>query len=79
MPMQLSRSYHDTPHVMRTLLDSEFVPTNKFFRLLLCRRKMVRSDNSAGSVRGLLDQQTGRRYLIEDKVLRQWRPAQRRV
>jgi hypothetical protein len=42
-----------------------FVEREEFFRLLLSTRKLTRADEPAKSVRGLLDETTGARFLIE--------------
>jgi hypothetical protein len=46
-----------------------FVQRDEFCRLLLSCKKLVRSDEPAISVRGLLDVQSGERYLIEQEEL----------
>jgi hypothetical protein len=46
-----------------------FVHRDEFCRLLLSCKKLVRSDEPAVSVRGLLDVQSGERYLIEQEKL----------
>jgi hypothetical protein len=51
--------------------DATYVPAEEFRRLLVSSRKMVRSDESGGKIRGLLDVQTGMRFLIaRDELLR---------
>jgi hypothetical protein len=55
--------------MVRASGDSSLVQPNEFLRLLLGRRKLVRSDSMGGTVRGLLDVQTGKRYLIEEEAL----------
>jgi hypothetical protein len=49
--------------------DARFVETDEFLDLLVSWRKMDRSDDSIGKVRGLLDLQTGKRFLIEQEKL----------
>lgn len=46
-----------------------FVRREEFCELLLSTRKVVRSDEPGGSIRGLLDLETGKRYLIEQEAL----------
>jgi hypothetical protein len=50
---------------------SQYVPPEEFLRLLLSRRRLVRADGADGQVRGLLDPQTGTRFLIERGALAQ--------
>jgi hypothetical protein len=61
-------------HVERRTADARhnftFVEPHEFLKLLLSRREMTRSDECDGKVRGLLDVQTGRRFLIrQDKLV----------
>lgn len=56
------RSMHD-----RT--NSTFVQREEFCRLLLSTRRLVRSDEPDINVRGLLDTETGDRFLIEQEKL----------
>ena len=69
MSNQLSLPYHDTQRMMQASHDSRFVQPDEFLSLLLGRRKIVRSDSKDGTVRGLLDVQTGERYQIEEEAL----------
>jgi hypothetical protein len=69
MSNQLLLPYHDTQRMMQACHDSRFVPPDEFLSLLLGRRKLVRSDSKDWTVRGLLDVQTGERYLIEEEAL----------
>jgi hypothetical protein len=71
MPKQLSLPCHDTQRVVRACRDSRFVQSKEFLSLLLGRQKLVRSDSMGGTVRGLLDVQTGNRYLIAEEALLQ--------
>ena len=54
---------------MQGSADAQFVATDEFLNLLLSWRKMDRFDDSVGKVRGLLDLQTGKRFLIEQEKL----------
>ena len=70
MSNQLLLPYHDTQRMMQACRrDSRFVQPDEFLNLLLGRRKIVRSDSNDCKVRGLLDVQTGERYLIEEEML----------
>jgi hypothetical protein len=62
---------HETKRIVRASRDCRFVQRKEFLSLLLGRRKIVRSDSKDGTVHGLLDVQTGKRYLIEEEAL--WR------
>lgn len=46
-----------------------FVQAEEFCQLLLSSRQMVRSDERESNLRGLLDLETGRRYLIDQEQL----------
>jgi len=54
---------------LRERTENSFVQRDEFCRLLLSGRKMIRSDEPALSVRGLLDLNTGARFLIEQENL----------
>jgi hypothetical protein len=54
---------------LRESLGCTFVERDEFCRLLLSVRKMVRSDEPAASLRGLLDLETGERFLIGQEML----------
>jgi hypothetical protein len=49
--------------------DQTFVERDEYFELLLSTRKLVRSDEPAVGVRGLLDVESGKRYLIKQEQL----------
>ena len=46
-----------------------FVRRDEFFQLLLSFKKLVRSDEPSARIRGLLDVESGERYLIEQEEL----------
>jgi hypothetical protein len=46
-----------------------FVNRDEFCKLMLSYRKLVRSDEPGNRVRGLLDIESGERYLIEQEEL----------
>lgn len=49
--------------------DCRFVESEEFCRLLVGKGRLVRADDSSLDVRGLLDLETGVRYLIETRKL----------
>lgn len=53
----------------RESLPGTFVPRDEFCRLLLSSRRMVRSDERDKHICGLLDTETGARFLIEQEKL----------
>ena len=54
---------------MQTQIDTRFVETDEFLDLLLSWRKLTRWDDAVGNVRGLVDRQSGMRFLIEQEKL----------
>ena len=46
-----------------------FVSRDEFCKLMLSYRKLVRSDEPASRLRGLMDVESGERYLIEQEQL----------
>jgi hypothetical protein len=46
-----------------------FVNRDEFFKLMLSYRKLVRADEPGNRVRGLLDIESGERYLINQEEL----------
>ena len=54
---------------MQTQTDTRFVETDEFLDLLLSWRKLTRWDDAVGNVRGLVDRQSGMRFLIEQEKL----------
>jgi hypothetical protein len=55
--------------VLRERLDCRFVEQDEFCDLLVGFKKLIRSDEAAVSIRGLLDPQTHARFLIEEEKL----------
>jgi len=47
----------------------QFVEPNEFVELLTCTRRLVRCDRPGGTVRELLDLDSGHRYCIRDRDL----------
>jgi hypothetical protein len=54
---------------MRERSGATFVQRDEFCRLLLSCKRMVRADEPADQLRGLLDIETGMRFLIEQEKL----------
>jgi hypothetical protein len=50
-------------------LDCRFVESEEFCRLLVGKGHLVRADEASRDLRGLLDLETGVRYLIETRKL----------
>ena len=67
--MMLTETLDDRRRAMRDCADFTFVQREEFCRLLLSTRRMVRSDEPDLNVRGLLDTETGTRFLIEQEKL----------
>jgi hypothetical protein len=49
--------------------DCRFVESEEFCRLLVGKNRLIRADDSSLDLRGLLDLETGVRYLIETRKL----------
>ncbi len=54
---------------LRSTAGGVFVDRDAFCHLLLSRQSLVRSDDSAASLQGVLEPETGVRYLIESERL----------
>lgn len=54
---------------MRSNSEYTFVERDEFCRLLLSTRRLVRSDEPRLRFRGLMDLDTGERFLIEQETL----------
>jgi hypothetical protein len=67
--MSLTETVQERRRALRERTASTFVQREEFCRLLLSCRRMVRADEPAVQVRGLLDMETGMRYLIEQERL----------
>ena len=46
-----------------------FVDRDEFYRLLTSRRHLIPADDPAANLRGVLEPETGRRFLIEQERL----------
>ena len=55
--------------VLRQRVDCHFVDRDEFLKLLLSRRQLFRIDIDAARICGVLDPQTGQRFLIERERL----------
>jgi hypothetical protein len=67
--MKLTGTLSERRRALRETSQLSFVQRDEFCKLLLSSKKMIRSDEPRASVRGLLDVETGRRYLIEQENL----------
>jgi hypothetical protein len=67
--MMLSQTFGERRRARQESLPGTFVPRDEFCRLLLSTRRMVRSDDRAKHICGLLDVATGTRFLIEQDKL----------
>ena len=56
-------------------IQSKFVEPSEFLSLMLSRRVLVRSDDMGTGTRGLLDPETGSRFIVEYKDLLLAKPA----
>ena len=54
---------------LRTEADGVFVDRDAFCHLLVSRQSLVRCDDAAANLRGVLEPETGTRYLIESERL----------
>ena len=67
--MMLTETIGESRPAMHPSSNITFVQRDEFCSLLLSTRRMVRSDEPGRGVRGLLDTQTGARFLIEQDKL----------
>ncbi len=67
--MMLIETVHERRRAMRDCSEFTFVQREEFCNLLLSARRMVRSDEPDVRMRGLLDMETGTRFLIEQEKL----------
>lgn len=67
--MILTETMDERRRAMRERSEFTFVQRDEFCRLLLSYKRMVRSDEPDVHVRGLLDTETGTRFLIEQEKL----------
>lgn len=67
--MPQSKDFYKQRRTAGKRSEATFVGRDDFCRLLLSSRRMVRSDEPEHHVRGLLDLETGKRFLIEQESL----------
>jgi len=67
--MMLTETLDERRRAMRERSEFTFVQRDEFCRLLLSTRRMVRSDEPDVNVRGLMDTESGARFLIEQEKL----------
>jgi hypothetical protein len=69
--MSESERSHERRRKPRTHPDATSIATAEFLNLLLSRRALVRLDCHDGNVRGILDLETGEKFMVERKDLLQ--------
>jgi hypothetical protein len=67
--MVLTETFDERRRTLRERSELTFVHREEFCKLLVSFRRVVRADEPAASLRGLLDLDTGKRYLIEQENL----------
>lgn len=67
--MTFGETLSERRRALRTRPGLTFVHRDEYFELLLGFKKMIRSDEPGVSVRGLLDVESGERFLIEQEEL----------
>jgi hypothetical protein len=67
--MMFVETVDDRRRAIRESANSTFVQREEFCSLLVSTRRLVRSDEPRLGVRGLLDVETGTRFLIEQEKL----------
>ena len=63
------RTLNDRLNTLRDPADYRFVEPSEYCELLVSTRRLQRCDDLASGIRGLLDLETGMRFLIEDERL----------
>ena len=61
--------------LLRASNECLFVNCEDFQARSVSRRRLIRSDDAASGLRGLLDPETGERFFIEEENLRQVTPV----
>ncbi len=69
MIQDLFAQYEESRDNLKAQPDCRFVEPSEFCRLLNSRRRMVRCDELSVGVRGVLDTETGVRFLVETERL----------
>ena len=67
--MMPASTLQERRQLLRQRAECRFVSSDEFCELLLGFKHLVRSDESAGDLKGLLDPETGTRFLIEEEKL----------
>lgn len=67
--MKRASTLQEQRQLLRESAECRFVESDEFCELLLGFKRMVRADESASELRGLLDLETGTRFLIEEEKL----------
>ena len=67
--MALTSTLREQRSLLREREECRFVDSEEFCRLLLGFKRLIRADEAAVEVRGLLDLDTGTRFLIEQEKL----------
>ena len=67
--MMPASTLQEQRRLLRQSEECRFVDSDEFCELLLGFKRMVRADESASELRGLLDPETGTRFLIEEEKL----------
>jgi hypothetical protein len=65
--MPRTRAFHRQRRPVRPFTRSEFVQRDEFCELLLSSRRMIRADEPDVNLRGLVDLETGTRFLIKQE------------
>ena len=64
-----TKPIHEQRRLLRERAGCRFVESEEFCKLLLGFKKLIRADETALEVRGLLDLETGARIFIEQEKL----------
>ena len=67
--MSLTETVQLRGRALQKRSDTTFVQRDEFCRLLLSCKRLVRADEPADQIRGLLDVDTGMRFLIQQEQL----------
>jgi hypothetical protein len=64
-----TKPIHEQRRLLRERPGCRFVESEEFYRLLLGFKKLIRADETALKIRGLLDEESGTRIFIEQEKL----------
>ena len=67
--MYCETALNDLRNQLRTRPGCKFVDLAEYCQLLVSRQKLVRADEPAANVRGLMDLSSGARFLIAEETL----------